>query len=123
MAILISINGPRGGQLRDDYKLARFVQESINILNLEFYTFNLEVIVHPTYIREDAEVLGLCWGEPNCITVELCRTDDLGEPQDIFQTLAHEMIHVRQMCKGETMYERPALKHESFLYELAMERL
>ncbi len=38
-------------------------------------------------------------------------------------SLAHEMIHVRQMCKGETMYERPALKHEGFLYELAMERL
>ena len=116
MAILISINGPRGGQLRDDYKLARFVQESINILNLESYTFNLEVIVHPPYIREDAEVLGLCWGEPNCITVELCRTDDLGEPQDIFQTLAHEMIHVKQFLSGQYPYEREAKAYEKQLH-------
>lgn len=126
--IQINITGPRGGQVREEDKLEEFILHSHDILGLDKFDIFLDVIVHNQFLDEFKDAVGLCYPcenlphHPMEIVVELARKDMYGVSVDILETLAHEMIHVRQAAKGEYMYENPARKHESFLLDLVMER-
>ena len=129
--IQINISGPRGGEVRESDKIEEFILHSIPILGLDKFNLRLEIIVHDQFLDEFSDAVGCCYPDAPCdmtpavcqdIVVELARKDMYGVSVDILETLAHEMIHVRQAAKGEYMYENPARKHEDFLFELVMER-
>jgi len=68
--------------------------------------------------------LGLCYeNDGDSIEIHLARKYVEGIPNDIYRTLAHELLHARQTAKGEYMYERPVRKYEDLIYELAKERM
>jgi len=119
----VNIEGPRGGKIREEDKIFRFINESIDILGLEKLEFGLTVIVTNQFEESHSDAVGFCYGDTDEIVVELARKDWNGDKNNIFQILSHEMIHVRQCAKGERMLENPARKHEGFLFDLVMERL
>jgi hypothetical protein len=120
----VLIQGPRGGQIRDAQKILDFTCIVCDILNLYSYKFDLEIIVHPTYIHHYPDAMGLCYEkDDNNIQIHLARKCVEGLRNPLYQTLTHELLHARQTAKGEKMYERPVRKHEEFIYELAKERM
>jgi hypothetical protein len=95
-----------------------------DILGLDQYYYHLDIIVHPTYIHTHPDALGLCYeNDGDSIEIHLARKYVEGIPNDIYRTLAHELLHARQTAKGEYMYERPVRKYEDLIYELAKERM
>ena len=126
----VNITGPRGGLVREHDKIKDFVLHSHDILGLDKFDIFLEVVVHNQFLDEFKDAVGLCYPcdndptqtHPMVIVVELARKDLYGVRVPLLETLAHEMIHVRQAAKGEYMYENPARKHESFLLDLVMDR-
>lgn len=119
----LSIAGPRGGKVKEEELLFNFTNECIDILGLDLYKFELDVIVSNKFEPDFSDAVGCCYGDTDSVVVELARKDYDENKSDILKTLAHEMIHVRQCVKGEFMYENPARKHEEFLFDLVMERL
>ena len=119
----LSIAGPRGGKVKEEELLFNFTNECIDILGLDLYKFELDVIVSNKFEPDFSDAVGACYGDIDHVVVELARKDYDENKSDILKTLAHEMIHVRQCVKGEFMYENPARKHEEFLFDLVMERL
>ena len=127
----VTISGPRGGTLRDEDKIYTFFNHVSDILGLDQYHYHIDIIVHPTYIHTHPDSLGLCYeNDGDSIEIHLARkcvegsTEGIGLlPNNIYRTLAHELLHARQTAKGEYMYERPVRKYEDLIYELVMERM
>ena len=104
----VLIQGTRGGQIRDANRILDFTCIVCDILNLFSYKFDLEIIVHPTYIHHYPDAMGLCYEkDDNNIQIHLARKCVEGLRNPLYQTLTHELLHARQTAKGEKMYERP----------------
>ena len=119
----VTVAGPRGGVVREEETLFSFASRCADILNIIDRDIDLEIIVSDSLEKEYADAIGLCWGEPNDISIQLARKCSGGEKQDILKTLAHEMIHARQLATGQRLLERPVLRNESFLHEIVMESI
>ena len=100
-----------------------FASRCADILNIIDRDIDLEIIVQESLENEYPDAIGLCWGEPDDIQIQLARKCSGGEKQDILKTLAHEMIHARQIATGQRLLERPVLRNESFLHEIVMESI
>ena len=118
----VDIHGPRGGNVREEYYIEPFALACMDILGLTHYAHQLNIIVSNTF-RHYPDAIGLCYGEDIWITIELARKDRHGDKANLLLTLAHEFIHVRQYIRGENFKERPARKHEEFVYDLALDRM
>ena len=120
----VLIQGPCGGRIRDAQKILDFTCIVSEILNLYSYKFDLEIIVHPSYIRHYPDAMGLCYPlDDDIIQIHLARKCVEGLRNPLYLTLTHELMHARQTAKGESMVERPVKKSEQYIYELAKERM
>lgn len=128
----IKVQGPNGGTPRDASKIISFTEQCCDILGLNYYPYEINIIVYPTYIHGYPDVWGLCYelddGEINIhlarkVPVEVSTDEPEWMKSDLYLTLAHELMHARQTAKGEKMYERPVRKNEEFICELVKERL
>ena len=120
----VTISGPRGGTLRDEDKIYTFFNHVSDILGLEQYHYHIDIVVRPDYIRDYPDAMGLCYeNDGDSIEIHLARKCVMGLRNDIYHTLAHELLHARQTAKGIPMHERPVRKWEDLLYELAKERM
>ena len=126
----INVTGPNGGIPRDADKISAFTYQCCDILGLNNYPYDINIIVYPTYIHGHPDVWGLCYElDEGEINIHLARkipvdvsTDEMMK-SDLYLTLAHELMHARQTARGEKMYERPVRKNEEFICELVKERL
>lgn len=120
----INISGPNGGLIREHDRIFKFTCTVSSIINLDKHPIDLHIIVHPTYIRHYPDAMGLCYEkDENDVEIHLARRCVEGLRNPLYQTLTHELLHARQTCLGEKMYERPVRKHEEFIYQLAKEKL
>ena len=120
----ITIQGPNGGYIREEESIFGFTCTVSSIINLDQHPIDLEIIVHPTYIRSHPDAYGLCYEkDEGMIQIHLARKCSEGCTVDMYSTLTHELLHARQTALGERMVERHVRKHEDFIYELAKERL
>ena len=104
----VLIQGPRGGQIRDAQRILDFTCIVCDILNLFSYKFDLEIIVHPTYIHHYPDAMGLCYEkDDNNIQIHLARKCVEGLRNPLYQTLTHELLHARQTAKEKRCTKDP----------------
>ena len=116
------IKGPRGGHVyREDY-IYRYVDEAVDILNLDKgQEFDIHVTVYKKFPEEYNSAYGMCYGDDVEVEIDLSREDITFD--FMMQTLSHEMIHAKQAIENRTMYEAEANKGELFLHNRIQERL
>ena len=120
----INISGPNGGYIREHDRLFKFTCTVSSIINLDTHPIHVDIIVHPTYIRHYPDAMGLCYEkDEDHVEIHLARKCVEGLRNDLYLTLTHELLHARQTCLNQKMYERPVRKNEEFIYQLAKERL
>lgn len=120
----INISGPNGGYIREHDRLFKFTCTVSSIINLDTHPIHVDIIVHPTYIRHYPDAMGLCYEkDEDRVEIHLARKCVEGSSNDLYTTLTHELLHARQTCLGEKMYERPVQRNEEFIYQLAKEKL
>ena len=108
--LLIYCEGPRGGQLKDEKQILDYVDVACQ--ELEIKTAEIDVIIYNKFPKDYDDWLGCCYGnKEDGIVIELTR-----DQEDMYQTLAHEMIHVKQFLSGQYPYEREAKAYEKQLH-------
>jgi hypothetical protein len=109
--IVIYCEGPRGGRLKDEEQIIEYVDIACNELKITHGL--IDVVVYNKFPSDYHDWLGCCYGNlDDGIVIELTRNQE-----DMYQTLAHEMIHVKQFLNGEYPSEREAKKLEFELHE------
>jgi hypothetical protein len=120
----INISGPNGGFIREHDYIFEFTRTVSSIINLDKHSIHLDIVVHPSHIRDYPDAIGLCYEkDENRVEIHLARKCVEGSSNDLYTTLTHELLHARQTCLGERMYERPVQRNEEFIYQLAKEKL
>ena len=114
--IVIYCEGPRGGRLKDERKILDYVNVACDELKVK--QAEIDVVVYNKFPKEYHDWLGCCYGNlEDGIVIELTRNQE-----DMYQTLAHEMIHVKQFLNGEYTSEREAKRLEFDLHKKVMEK-
>jgi len=109
--IVIYCEGPRGGRLKDEEQIIEYVDIACDELKVKHA--EIDVVVYNKFPKDYHDWLGCCYGNlDDGIVIELTR-----DQEDMYQTLAHEMIHVKQFLNGEYPSEREAKKLEFKLHE------
>ena len=109
--VIIYCEGPRGGKLKDEEKIIEYVDVACQELKIK--SAEIDVIVYNKSPKDFYDWLGCCYGNlEDGIVIELTRNQE-----DMYQTLAHEMIHVKQFLKGEYPSEREAKRLEFKLHK------
>jgi hypothetical protein len=104
------------GRHKNSAAVEEYVQNlcrELKIAHLKKAEFSIRFVT-----KCDTDALGLCWDDAEEIEVEISRTCE-GEPLTFFeqmQTIAHEMVHVKQFIRKEYPSEREAKKLEFELY-------
>ena len=94
----ITIQGPNGGYIREEESIFGFTCTVSSIINLDQHPIDLEIIVHPTYIRSHPDAYGLCYEkDEGMIQIHLARKCSEGCTVDMYSTLTHELLHARQI--------------------------
>lgn len=117
--VVIYVEGPRGGRLplREENMIVDYVDTACQ--ELEIKNADIDVVVYNKFPKDYYDWLGCCFGNvEDGITIELTRDQD-----DMFQTLAHEMIHVKQFLNGEYPSEREAKSKEFDLHKVVTEKI
>jgi len=117
--VVIYVEGPRGGRLNEheENKIVNYVD--IACQELDIKEAEIDVVVYNKFPKDYYDWLGCCYGSlDEGITIELTR-----QQEDIFQTLAHEMIHVKQFLTGQYPSERVAKTLENRLHREVCEKL
>ena len=88
--IEVTISGPRGGRVRieDEQLIYNYVVEACR--QLKIVDADIEVLLSQEPKDYDYAI-GYCYGDKESVTIELTKEDD-----DMYQTLAHEMVHCKQ---------------------------
>ena len=73
---------------------------------------DIEVLLYNKFPKDYDYAIGYCYGDKESVTIELTKEDD-----DMYQTLAHEMVHCKQFLEGRYPSEREAKKLEFGLHE------
>lgn len=108
--VVIYCEGPRGGQLKDEEQIIKYVDVACQELDIK--TAEIDVVVYNKFPKDFHNWLGCCYGnKEDGIVIELTR-----DQEDMYQTLAHEMIHVKQFLSGQYPYEREAKAYEKQLH-------
>ena len=115
--IVIYCEGPRGGRLKDERKILDYVNVACDELKVK--QAEIDVVVYNKFPKEYHDWLGCCYGNlEDGIVIELTRNQE-----DMYQTLAHEMIHVKQFLNGEYPSEREAKNKEFDLHKVVSEKI
>ena len=115
--IVIYCEGPRGGRLKDERKILDYVNIACDELKVK--QAEIDVVVYNKFPKEYHDWLGCCYGNlEDGIVIELTRNQE-----DMYQTLAHEMIHVKQFLNGEYPSEREAKSKEFDLHKVVSEKI
>ena len=87
----VTIMGPRGGRVKDidEALIYNYIIEACKELKIR--QADIEVLVYNKFPSDYDYAIGFCYGDVESVTIELTKEDD-----NMFQTLAHEMIHVKQ---------------------------
>ncbi len=108
--VVIYCEGPRGGQIKDEDEIIKYVGTACQELDIK--TGEIDVVVYNKFPKDYYDWLGCCYGNlDDGIVIELTR-----DQEDMFQTLAHEMIHVKQFLTGQYPSERVAKTLEKRLH-------
>jgi hypothetical protein len=110
-------DGPRGGRVKEEEELIEYVEIACSLLKIKQADIN--IIVYNQFPKDEisADWLGCCYGSlDEGITIELTR-----DQEDMYQTLAHEMIHVEQFLDGRYPSEREAKRREFDLHKKVKE--
>ena len=114
--IVIYCEGPRGGRLKDERKILDYVNVACDELKVK--QAEIDVVVYNKFPKEYHDWLGCCYGNlEDGIVIELTRNQE-----DMYQTLAHEMIHVKQFLNSKYPYKREAKRLEFDLHKKVMEK-
>ena len=109
--VVIYCEGPRGGQLKDEEQIMNYVDVACQELNIK--TAEIDVVVYNKFPKDYHDWLGCCYGnKEDGIVIELTRNQE-----DMYQTLAHEMIHVKQFLNGQYPSEKEAKRREFELHK------
>ena len=109
--VIIYCEGPRGGKLKDEEKIIEYVDVACQELKIK--SAEIDVIVYNKFPKDYHDWLGCCYGNlDDGIVIELTR-----DQEDMYQTLAHEMIHVEQFLDGRYPSELEAKKLEFELHK------
>ena len=109
--VVIYCEGPRGGQLKDEEQIMNYVDVAWQELNIK--TAEIDVVVYNKFPKDYHDWLGCCYGnKEDGIVIELTRNQE-----DMYQTLAHEMIHVKQFLNGQYPSEKEAKRREFELHK------
>ena len=115
--VVIYCEGPRGGQLKDEEQIMNYVDVACQELNIK--TAEIDVVVYNKFPKDYHDWLGCCYGnKEDGIVIELTRNQE-----DMYQTLAHEMIHVKQFLDDRYPSEREAKKLEEKLHNKVTARM
>tara|TARA_B100001113_G_scaffold267918_1_gene222684 strand:- start:236 stop:598 length:363 start_codon:yes stop_codon:yes gene_type:complete len=117
--IVIYVEGPRGGRLplQEENKIIDYVDTACKELDIK--TAEIDVVVYNKFPKDYYDWLGCCYGSlEEGIVIELTR-----QQENIYQTLAHEMIHVKQFLTGQYPSERVAKTLEHRLHREVCEKL
>ena len=116
--IEVTISGPRGGRVRieDEQLIYNYVVEACR--QLKIVDADIEVLLYNKFPKDYDYAIGYCYGDKESVTIELTKEDD-----DMYQTLAHEMVHCKQFLEGRYPSELEAKKLEFGLHERITERI
>tara|TARA_B100000287_G_scaffold301878_1_gene284946 strand:- start:858 stop:1220 length:363 start_codon:yes stop_codon:yes gene_type:complete len=115
--VVIYCEGPRGGRLKDEDEIIRYVDTAC--AELDIRKAEIDVVVYNKFPKDYYDWLGCCYGSlDEGMVIELTREQD-----NIYQTLAHEMIHVKQFLTGQYPSERVALTLEKRLHREVCHKL
>ena len=114
----VTIMGPRGGRVKDidESLIYNYIIEACKELKIR--QADIEVLVYNKFPSDYDYAIGFCYGDVESVTIELTKEDD-----NMFQTLAHEMIHVKQFLEDRYPSEREAKKLEIKLHEKVTSRM
>ena len=110
--VVIYVEGPRGGRLNEheENKIVNYVD--IACQELDIKEAEIDVVVYNKFPKDYYDWLGCCHGSlDDGIVIELTR-----DQEDMYQTLAHEMIHVKQFLTGQYPNEKIAKTLEKRLH-------
>ena len=110
--VVIYVEGPRGGRLplKEENMIVDYVDTACQELKIK--DADIDGVVYNKFPKDYYDWLGCCFGNvEDGITIELTRDQD-----DMFQTLAHEMIHVKQFLTGQYPNEKIAKTLEKRLH-------
>mgnify|MGYP006231677861 CR=1 FL=1 len=109
--VVIYVEGPRGGRLKDEDKIIEYIDNACQ--ELEIKNADIDVVVYNKFPKDYHDWLGCCYGNlDDGIVIELTR-----DQEDMYQTLAHEMMHVKQFLDGRYPSELEAKKLEFELHK------
>ena len=116
--IEVTISGPRGGRVIDidEALIYNYIVEACQELKIK--QADIEVLVYNKFPSDYDFAIGFCYGDTESVTIELTKEDD-----NMFQTLAHEMIHVKQFLEDRYPSEREAKKLEYKLHKKITHRM
>ena len=114
----VTIMGPRGGRVKDidEALIYNYIIEACKELKIR--QADIEVLVYNKFPSDYDYAIGFCYGDIESVTIELTKEDD-----NMFLTLAHEMIHVKQFLNGEYPSEREAKSKEFDLHKVVSEKI
>ena len=110
--IEVTISGPKGGRIKseDEHLIYNYVVEACR--QLKIVDADIEVLLYNKFPKDYDYAIGYCYGDKESVTIELTKEDD-----DMYQTLAHEMVHCKQFLEGRYPSELEAKKLEFGLHE------
>ena len=116
--IEVTISGPRGGRVKDidEALIYNYIVEACQELKIK--QADIEVLVYNKFPSDYDFAIGFCYGDTESVTIELTKEDD-----NMFQTLAHEMIHVKQFLEDRYPSEKEAKKLEEKLHKKITHRM
>lgn len=81
-------------------KQLNYINKLIYELGIADYTADLEIKV---VNKCDGGMTGYCYGEEDDVRIEIAMTDESGKinVKDRMKHLAHEMVHAKQLIRGE----------------------
>lgn len=114
----VTIMGPRGGRVKDidEALIYNYIIEACKELKIR--QADIEVLVYNKFPSDYDYAIGFCYGDVESVTIELTKEDD-----NMFQTLAHEMIHVKQFLEDRYPSEKEAKKLEEKLHKKITHRM
>ncbi len=117
--VVIYVEGPRGGRLNEQEENTIVNYVDMACQDLDIKNADIDVVVYNKFPKDYHDWLGCCHGSlDDGIVIELTR-----DQEDMYQTLAHEMIHVKQFLNGEYPSEREAKNKEFDLHKVVTEKI
>lgn len=105
----VSVVGRRGWKLNLVYAQAQWIIEDLGLTNSRM---TLEIYARPG-LRKEIGANGLAGKHPELDLIGFTFDSQL-PGQQLVSTVAHEMIHVKQIARGQLRYEKVGKKDKAF---------